>query len=289
MKILVVGGSGLVGGNCLKHFREQGFEVLGTHCNFPGTETVYFDACDLDNTANFDFDKSGFHPEVIINCAALTNVDYCEKNENISYARTVTSAMNVLKLALKFNSKLVYISTDYVFDGLNGPYTEDSLPNPIGVYGKHKYQAEQIASDGTQNHLIVRVTNVYGDEIQGKNFISRLINNTLSNPEIKLPIDQFATPINAFDIARALAKLVADDKTGTYHLGSTDYFNRYQLAFKVKNYLKSSQIKLIPQTTDLLDQPARRPLRAGLLNFKFLSEYPGFIFTNVDDYLSKYA
>ncbi|HAK80316.1 MAG TPA: NAD(P)-dependent oxidoreductase [Runella sp.] len=286
MKILVIGASGLVGGNCLVFFKEKGWEVVGTHLSFSENQTIYLDTSDIDSALNEAYFNLSFIPNVIVHCAALTNVDYCEQHEEESYKKTVASAKNVLVLAKNYGAKLVYISTDYVFDGKNGPYIESDIPSPLGIYGKHKLEAEELVKNELEDYLVLRVTNVYGDEARGKNFISRIINNTLSNKVLELPVDQFATPINAKDIAKVIYLLVMDNKKGIYHLGSTDYFNRYHLAYKIKKSVNTTELTLIPKYTNELKQPAQRPLKGGLLSFKFLTEYPDFIFSNVDDYLS---
>lgn len=287
MKILIIGASGLVGGNCYTYFSDKGENVVGTHLNFPDKYTIYLDTVQIDSKSNQPFFDLNFQPEAIIHCGALTNVDYCEKNVDESFLKTVVSAHNVVELSKRYKAKLVYLSTDYIFDGKNGPYTEEAIANPLGVYGKHKLEAEESIVKSMEDHLILRVTNVYGDEIRGKNFISRIIDNTLSNKILELPVDQFATPINAMDIARAAYLLIKDDKRGVYHLGSTDYYNRYHLAYKVKSYVNAAELTLVPKYTHELNQPAERPLRGGLLPIKFLSEYPDFLFSNVDEYLSE--
>jgi dTDP-4-dehydrorhamnose reductase len=140
---LVIGASGLVGGNCVSHLKAMGFNVIGTHLNFPGTDTVYYNASDASDPLNCSLDDLNFIPDVIINCAALTNVDYCEKNPEESFLKTVISSRNVLKLAKLHGAKLIYLSTDYIFDGENGPYSEEEATHPLGVYGAHKLIAEQ--------------------------------------------------------------------------------------------------------------------------------------------------
>lgn len=284
MNVLIIGASGLVGGNCLTYFKQKGWHTIGTHVSYSTDATIYLDTTNISSEKNNLFNELDFVPDTIIHCGALTNVDYCEENQEESYNKTVVSAQNVLHYAKRHNSKVVYISTDYVFDGENGPYTELAETNPINIYGQHKLLAEQCIQQ-LASSLIIRVTNVFGEEQRGKNFVSRLINNTLSNKRLELPTDQYATPINALDIAKAVYLLVRDKQEGVYHLGSTDYVNRYQLAFRVKQFTPDSEIQLIPVKTHKLNQAANRPKQAGLLSIKFLSQYPDFTFTNIDDYL----
>lgn len=286
MKTLILGASGLVGGNCLKHFREQGATCLGTHFSFETDDTVFYNTLDPSDPNNANLEA--FHPEVIIHCGALTWVDYCEEHPEESHQKTVVSTHRAVQLAQQFDARLIYLSTDYVFDGTKGFYSEDDPVNPLGVYARHKLEAEQYIQQHLKHYLICRITNVYGDEIRGKNFIARLSQNMQQGDpmELKLPMDQYATPVNAWDVARAIYKLAAADHSGIYHLASTDYLNRVQLAQRVMQYFGHSQVSLIPVTTEQLNPPAARPLAGGMSAEKFNAEFPDFRWSNVDDYLA---
>ena len=287
MKTFIIGASGLVGGNCLEYFNAKNWKNIGTYFSFKTDNTVFFDTLNLDNPDNFDVKK--FQPDVIVHCGALTHVDYCETNEQESYEKTVLSAKNIVDLAKKLNAKLVFISTDYVFDGANGPYEEADKPNPISIYGKHKLEAENYVLQELKDALILRITNVYGDEIRGKNFVSRIVEQAKNkqNLTLKLPIDQYATPINAADIARCLYLLLNDKQNGIFNISSTDYMNRVQLALRILNYFPNASYDLIPLSTAELNQPASRPLQGGLKNGKFATLYPDFVFSTVDEYVNK--
>jgi dTDP-4-dehydrorhamnose reductase len=286
-KILVVGASGLVGGNFQSYLSQfDAYSVLGTHLSFATADTVYFNPCDVADPGNAAL--GDFQPDVIVHCAALTFVDYCESHEEESYLKTVTSTQNLLALAQRYQSKFVYISTDYVFDGKRGPYTEAEPVAPVCVYGAHKLAAEELVVASGLPHLILRITNVYGDEERGKNFIARLLKQMAADEPITLtlPQDQYATPINALDVAKATKLLLDHGKQGVYHLGSTDYMNRFQLADRIVRKFAYPKATLTLTTTEALHQPAPRPLNGGLLAHKFLSEFPDFRFSNLDDYLS---
>jgi dTDP-4-dehydrorhamnose reductase len=286
MRIAIIGASGLIGSNCQRYFREQGHEVLGTYFSYPARDTVFLDTLNPDNPQNADL--RGFGPDVILNCGALTHVDYCEQNPEESYAKTVASHLQVLKWATELKARVVYISTDYVFDGKSGPYREDDPVNPLSVYGRHKLEAEQATLDHDSRNVILRVTNVYGDEERGKNFVARIMAQARAGQKLtlNLPVDQYATPVNGRDVARALHLLLEDGKRGVYHIASTDFLNRVELALKVLNYFPEASYELNPKFTPELNQPADRPLMGGLITAKFSSEYPRFLFSSVDDYLS---
>lgn len=287
MNVLIVGASGLVGGNCQAYLTQFAtYAVRGTHLSYGTPASVYFNSCDLADPKNAEL--TDFAPDVIVHCGALTFVDYCESNQAESHLKTVTSTANLLALASQYQAKFVYLSTDYVFDGQQGPYTEEQPVNPICVYGAHKLAAERLVADSGLPHLILRITNVYGTELRGKNFVARMLNQIAAQEPINLvlPTDQYATPIDALDVAKALKLLLDSDKQGVYHLGSTDYMNRYQLADRVVRKFAYAASTLTQTTTAALAQPAPRPLNGGLLAHKFLSEFPDFRFSNIDDYLT---
>jgi len=285
MKVFISGASGLVGGNCLKHFTEKGWDTVGSYHSFPTNDTVFYDTLNPGDEKNFDVKKFG--PDVIVHCGALTHVDYCETHEEESYQKTVQSTINLIKLANKCNARVVYISTDYVFDGKDGPYKEDAPVNPLSVYARHKLEAEQLVLKDVARPLVLRVTNVYGNEVRGKNFVARIVDQCRNKQKLtlKLPYDQYASPANAWDIARAMYLLLRDGKQGVYNIGGTDYVNRVELALRVLSYFPDAEYDLVPISTEEMKQPAARPLLGGFIKVKFSDEYPDFLFGNVDSYM----
>jgi len=289
MRVLIVGASGLVGSHCLTQFKLADWEVVGTHLNFATEDTVFFNPEFIGNESEGAFSVRAFMPDVIVHCGALTNVDYCELHSDISEEGTLTPTKHLVAYCKQYGVKLIYISTDYVFDGLSGPYIETAIVNPINVYGKHKLQCEQLTTE-LSDFIILRITNVYGEEVRSKNFIARLIQSFQTNESktITLPTDQFATPIYAGDMARLAVLLLKDNKRGIYHIASTDFYTRYQLALKVKSYFpNNTSIQFLGIKTTELNQPAKRPLYGGLLNIKISLEYPQFEFVNIDSFLQK--
>lgn len=285
MKIFISGASGLVGGNCLQHFTQEGAEAIGSHLSYATPQTVYFNTLDLAQAENFDV--LGFQPDVIVHCGALTHVDYCEQHPEESYEKTVQSTLNLISIAQKTKAKLVFLSTDYVFDGVNGPYKETDATKPLSIYGQHKLDAEVAVQNSGLDYLILRVTNVYGDELRNKNFIARIVEQCQMGQKLtlKLPYDQFASPTNAWDIARAMWVLLSNNKTGVYHICSSDFMNRVELAMKVIQYFPNASYELEAIDTASLNQPALRPLIGGFVKEKFVREFPEFTFTSVDNYL----
>jgi dTDP-4-dehydrorhamnose reductase len=289
MRVFIVGASGLVGSNCLHHFTARGWEVTGSYFSYPQDGLVYYNTLEPAHELNFDI--RGWQPDVIVHCGALTHVDYCEQHPEESYVQTVQSTKNLIGVATDCGARMVYLSTDYVFDGTAGPYSEDAPVAPLSVYGDHKLEAEQSVLGLAPRPLVLRVTNVYGDEARGKNFIARIIQQCKDGTKLtlKLPYDQYANPTNAADIARAMYLLLRDGQEGIYHIGGTDYMNRVSLALRVLKYFPGAVYDLQPISTEALQQPAKRPLLGGFINLKFATLYPDFLFSTVDDYLSTHA
>ena len=173
MKVFIAGASGLVGSNCLKHFTEQGWEVVGSYFSYEVPGTVYYNTLEPGDERNFDI--QAFQPDIIVHCGAMTHVDNCELQPDDSYRQTVQSTKNLVAVAKDCNARFVYMSTDYVFDGTDGPYVEEDKVNPISVYGRHKLEAEQYTLNEIPGTLVLRVTNIYGHEARGKNFVARIV------------------------------------------------------------------------------------------------------------------
>lgn len=288
MRIFISGASGLVGSNCLSWFIKQGADAIGSYFSYQTSNTVFFDTLHLDNSNNFNLNE--FQPQIIVHCGALTHVDYCEDHVEESYEKTVVSTRNLLQLAEKYQAKLVYLSTDYVFDGEQGPYVETDAVNPLSIYAKHKLEAEREVMLHHPDHLVLRITNVYGHEARNKNFVSRIIEQCQNNQALtlKLPKDQYATPVNALDVAKAMWLLLQDNRSGVFHIASTDFMNRVELAMTVLRHFPTAQYTLEVLTTDEMKQPAKRPLRGGLVKSRFSDLYPEFIFSTVDSFVREF-
>ncbi len=284
-RVVVIGASGLVGNNVLKYLKARGIETIGTYFSYQAEDTVFFNT--LDPASENNFSITGFSPDVIVHCGALTHVDYCETHEKESYEKTVISTQNVRTICEEIGAKMVYISTDYVFNGQDGPYSEDAEVDPLSVYGRHKLQAETEVKQ-VDDWLILRCAKIFGDEERGKNFVARMVESLIGG-ELKWNAftDQYTTAINAHDIARAMYHLLKDEKTGIYHMSYGEYFNAFEMVNKIASHFPKAKADIKPITKDDFRQDAMRPVYGGLKNDKFLSEYPEFKFTTLDDYLIK--
>lgn len=285
MKVLVVGASGLVGGSCFSLFKSDvRYHVDGTYLTYAIKGLQHFDPTysdELNRARNEKYD-------VIIHTAGLSNVDQCERDPSLSFQMNVGATKIISELASVSGAKLVFISTDYIFDGMSGPYPEEATPNPLNIYGKHKLEAEKLIQRVLTNYLILRVTNVYGNELRSKNFVARIlmdIKNGLTK-ELHVASDQYATPVNSYDIARSIKVLIEDNARGIFNIAGNEFLSRLELAKCVINAV-SSEITVIGKTTGELKQIADRPLKGGLVNSKFLKQFPNFNFESVLDYIKE--
>lgn len=270
MKHMIIGASGQVGSAIYGSAgAERKSEVIGTWRTKPAHGLRKLDITDRSRVFRLVRD---FSPEVIYLCAALTNVDRCEQEFAESYRVNVLGAHNLIDAANRVGAKLVYMSSDYIYDGADGPYSEIDAPNPLSVYGFHKLIGEQMVATTCQNYLIVRSTVVFGWEEIGKNFIIRLRQKLSQKQYVKVPSDQIGTPTYNRNLSNAILELAKNDARGVYNIAGTTAISRYDFALQAARIFGLDPRMIVPVTTSKLEQPARRPLKAGLNVKKVQSE-----------------
>tara|TARA_B100001057_G_scaffold296358_1_gene296560 strand:- start:707 stop:1546 length:840 start_codon:yes stop_codon:yes gene_type:complete len=214
------------------------------------------------------------NPDIVLNCAAFTNVDDCEEMIDKAFLINAESIRNFKK----FNGLFFQISTDYVFDGLNGPFAEDSIVNPINNYGKSKLQGEKIVSDTFENFNILRTNILFGMDSKAS-FLEWVVQSINKNEKINVINDQFNNPLSVFDCARSIDFLINSDYRGLYHIGSDLVCSRYDFAKLIASIWNLDDRFILPISTKDLNNKldffkAQRPLRSGLIsNFDFLPKY----------------
>ncbi|CUS96034.1 dTDP-4-dehydrorhamnose reductase [Candidatus Kryptobacter tengchongensis] len=277
MRIMITGCHGLLGQSVLKMFlKSTDSEILATakdartFLDFGG-----FDYTMLDITSRSDVKNLVvyFRPDVIINTAAYTNVDGCETNRELAWRVNVEGVRNLVNSARRVDAKLIHISTDYIFDGKNGPYTEDAIPNPINYYGRTKLASENEIKIGGIRFAILRTNVLYGVGKNVKSNFALWLYQKLSNGEsIKVVTDQIGNPTYVDDLAFAILKIVEFDKEGIYNVGGKDFVDRYTFAVKLAEIFGFDRELITPVKTSELNQIAPRPLKSGLVTLKAESE-----------------
>jgi dTDP-4-dehydrorhamnose reductase len=262
MKTLIIGASGLVGSHLLQTCQRRCWDVLGTYHTFAQPGLIPLKLTDSDEVRSL-IQKS--QPDVVFLPAFRSNVDYCEQNPEETYQINVVGCLNVAQATRDVGAKLVFYSSDYVFNGNAGPYRETDEPDPICVYGQQKLEVEQKIAELLENYLILRITVVYGHEAQAKNFVDRLITNLKNGQTMKVPQDQVGSPTLVDDIAEASCRLVEAGATGIFHVAGPEVIGRYQFALDVAEVFGLPTENIMAVNTSELGQPAQRPLKAGMV------------------------
>ena len=266
-KVIITGANGLLGQALIQVFKEK-YEVLGTGLEkhpFLAEEGWTYQKLDITNTQKCkDFIKD-FNPEAILNAASFTNVDGCEKDKELCWQVNVKGVENLAKVARNLDIHLVHYSTDYVFDGKEGPYDENARPNPIGYYGKSKLASENVLQQVGLPFTIVRTCVLYGSGVEvKKNFFLWVLENLENNKEIRVVTDQFNNPTLAEDHALGSQLIIEQAALGKFHLAGRDYLNRYDFALKICGIFNKPEELVTPIETKELGQAANRPSRGGL-------------------------
>jgi dTDP-4-dehydrorhamnose reductase len=205
-------------------------------------------------------------PTLILLPAAQPNVDRCETEPVESERINVAGTRNVAAAAARAGARLVYFSTDYVFDGRAGPYPPDAATTPIQVYGRHKLAAETLIRETVADHLIARICGVYGYQAEGKNFVMALTRLAAAGQRMRVPSDQWGTPTLAENLADAIHELALSDHRGIVHPVGPDFLTRIDFARLAAEVFGYDTGFLDPVSTPELKQAAARPLRGGLDN-----------------------
>lgn len=245
----------------VEFLRPSGHSVLGTYNNHAAQGLTKLDIRDRRETINI---AKGFCPDIIVDATAMADVDSCEKERDLCYGVNVLGTSHLIDAAKVSKAKLVFFSSDYIFDGESGPYQEDASPHPINFYGACKLKAENRILSALKDFLIVRTTVVYGWEVQGKNFVTRLIETLKRGETMKVPLDQLGTPTYASNIPEALLDLISKGETGTFNVVGPELMDRYTFARLAAETFDLPKELIIPTTTADLGKAAARPLHAGL-------------------------
>jgi dTDP-4-dehydrorhamnose reductase len=272
-KILVVGSNGLLGQKMVELLlRGSPHSVILSsvepHPVVPYQSAEYLQ---LDITSRKDVRQAfaSAEPDVLINCAAMTNVDACETEREVAWKVNVGGVENLAESARSHGTTIVHVSTDYVFDGKSGPYGEEDRPNPLSYYGKSKLASENVLRTAGVPFVIARTMVLYGFAPAVKaNFVLWLLQSLEQGTRVRVVDDQIGNPTFVDDLAYGLLRTVELDRKGVYHLAGREIVNRYDFALRVARAFGHDPGLISPIKTTSLRQLAPRPLNSGLVTLK---------------------
>jgi len=274
MKILITGSNGLLGQHLVKMLIEHtAYEVVATgkgNCRLPFKLTALYNYYPLDITdgvAVQTFIKL-HKPDVVVHAAAMTQPDPCELNPIDCWEVNVTATRFLIDAAEEVKAFFIFLSTDFVFDGLNGPYTETDIPGPVNYYGSSKLAAEKsVMESSLLQWAIVRTVLVYGNILVGNrsNVISWVKENLEQEKPIKVVGDQWRTPTYVEDLAKGILLVIQKKATGIYHISGEEGLSPYDMAVATADYLHLDKSLMTKVDASIFTQPAPRPLKTGFI------------------------
>ena len=260
MRVLVTGACGMLGRLVCSVLRSE-HHVIATDVT-EGCE--YMNIADPDSVFGV---MNRFRPEVVIHCAAMTDVDGCEREPDKSYKLNAVGTWNVACGCASIDAAMTYISTDYVFDGEKGePYTEFDMPNPTSAYGTSKLAGECAVIEVCPKHYIVRTSWLYAPH--GKNFALTMLKLAENHDSIRVVADQYGSPTYAPDLAEFVASLVGSPMYGVYHYTNTGYCSWYEFASKILETAGKTNVEVIPIKTEEWPTPTKRPQFSVLRHYR---------------------
>jgi dTDP-4-dehydrorhamnose reductase len=276
--ILTTGSNGLLGQKLTEKILAEGrVKLVATSRGInrysvkAGYEYAEMDILNLQQVREV-IDK--YQPDAIIHTAALTNVDTAEADKELCYQLNVVAVQNLLSLCEEKNIQLIHLSTDFVFDGENGPYNEEDAVNPVSYYGESKVLAEEIIRKSTADWVVIRTILVYGitNDMSRSNILLWAKGALAKGLPINVVNDQWRMPTLAEDLAEACLLAVEKNAKGIYHVSGKDYMSIADLVRKVADYWALDQSIISEVSSVGLNQTARRPMRTGFVLDKAIND-----------------
>jgi dTDP-4-dehydrorhamnose reductase len=270
-KILITGSNGLLGQKLVLLLSQQfDIQLVATargKNRLPFTDGYEYQEMDITNPEQVAEVIEKTRPDAIIHTAAMTNVDQCEDEKELCWAMNVKAVEYLVKACAKHQIFLCHLSTDFVFDGKSGPYSEDDLPSPLSFYGWSKYAAEEVLRRSECSWAIARTVLVYGivSDMSRSNIILWVKNSLEEKKAIQVVTDQFRTPTLAEDLAKG-CWLITDKKAqGVFHISGKDFLTPYEMAIKTADFFNLDKSLISPVDSSNFTQPAKRPAKTGFI------------------------
>ncbi len=273
-RILITGANGLLGQRLISFYKLfNDVELLGCSIEeapyYSDAPYLQLDITSRDNVKKVLYD---FYPDVIINAAGFTNVDLCEIQKETAWKVNVKGVEYLAEACRAIDSKLIQISTDYIFNGVSGPYDETAKPDPLGYYGRTKLASENTLKISAITYSVIRTNVLYGMANSRPDFVRWVIDELSANKKIFVVVDQIGNPTFIEDLVQAINKIISFEKYSLYNIGGKDFVNRFEFANLVAETFNLNKELIVPITTNQLKQTAKRPLNSGLITIKAETE-----------------
>ena len=267
-KVLVTGANGFVSYYLIRQLLHQGYSIIGTglgNNRLPFTaDNFEYRELDITNRESVITVLQQYKPQFIVHTAAISKPDECEKDHQLAYQINVQGTINLLEEAERIGAFFIYLSKDFVFDGLKGMYRENDPLGPVNYYGVTKQLAEEKVRMSQLKWAIVRTVLVYGMSYSGKDNIVTSVAKSLQNGKpLNIYNDEVRTPTFVEDLASGITAIIGREAAGIFHLSGADIYTPYQIACAVAEYLQLDQALIKPVTRETFEQPALRPLKTG--------------------------
>lgn len=270
MKILITGANGLLGQHLVKCLLEKNYQVFATgkgpaRISFPHNEQYSYYEMDIADGKSVARVFTSTKPGIVVHAAAMTQVDDCELNPQQCERTNVQGTANVVTEAEMHCRHFIFVSTDFVFDGEKGNYSEEDDLKPISYYGFTKMQAEALVQTSDIAWSLVRTCLVYGNMLQGtrSNIISWVRDSLQQGKKIRVVADQFRTPTFVEDLAKGIALIIERKANGIFHLSGKDLLTPYDMAMKTADLLALDKSLIEKVDASVFSQPGKRPPKTG--------------------------
>lgn len=283
-RILVIGSNGMLGQRLVEYLsRSSNNELLCASFEdesfIPGIEYRKLDITQKNQVREIILN---FFPDFIVNTAAFTNVDKSETERETAWKVNVNGVENISLYSWTVDAHLIHFSTDYIFDGKNGPYSENDKPNPVGYYGRTKLASENSIKTSGTRFTIIRPNILYGSAKHGRpDFVKWVIESLHDGKTIRIVTDQIGNPTYVDDLVAAISSIVEFKKEGIYHIGGPEFLSRFDFTLRIAEYFNLDKKLIQPILTKDLNQSAPRPLKSGLITLKAETEL-GFKPTSIE-------
>lgn len=267
-KLLVTGFGGFVAGSVIAHAKKDWDVHTVDRIDIPEEQSgVKYYSLDLLDNEKLSKLFREINPDAVIHTAAMADIDFCEKNQDVAEKINVGITKSLASLCEEKGSKMIVCSTDSVFDGIKGMYTEEDSPNPINYYAETKVKAEEIVRI-LDNGVVARLSLVMGLPVMGSgnSFLAKTIEKLKLGESVKFPVNEIRTPVDIITLGKSLVELSGNDFSGTMHLSSNTRINRFKMAQQIANKLGYSKDLIIATDSNAMKGRAPRPNDASLDN-----------------------